>query len=155
MTSSLEKSLTVFLLEKSERRWFVLIKYFDIFAGIGGFRSGLEKAGGFECVGYCEIDRYAKKAYETMYEQETRCITMTQERSTLTNFPISTMGKNYYRRQGMRTWYQLQEIQAGREYFGRDRKTEYRCWYFRFQGFFRLLFVFKQVWRSVFWRNIG
>ena len=41
-----------------------MIKYFDIFAGIGGFRSGLEKAGGFECVGYCEIDRYAKKAYE-------------------------------------------------------------------------------------------
>lgn len=66
--SSFEKSLTVFLLEKSERRWFLLIKYFDIFAGIGGFRSGLEKAGGFECVGYCEIDKYAKKAYETLYD---------------------------------------------------------------------------------------
>ena len=66
--SSFEKSLTVFLLEKSERRWFVLIKYFDIFAEIGGFRSGLEKAGDFECVGYCEIDKYAKKAYETLYD---------------------------------------------------------------------------------------
>lgn len=66
--SSFEKSLTVFLLKKSERRWFVLIKYFDIFAGIGGFRSGLEKAGGFKCVGYCEIDKYAKKAYETLYD---------------------------------------------------------------------------------------
>ena len=32
-----------------------LIRFFDVFAGIGGFRSGLEKAGGFECVGYCEI----------------------------------------------------------------------------------------------------
>ena len=66
--SSFEKSLAVFLLEKSERRWFVLIKYFDIFAGIGGFRLELEKAGGFECVGYCEIDKYAKKAYETLYD---------------------------------------------------------------------------------------
>ena len=47
-----------------------MIKYFDIFAGIGGFRSGLEKAGGFECVGYCEIDKYAKKAYETLYDTE-------------------------------------------------------------------------------------
>jgi len=47
-----------------------LIKYFDMFAGIGGFRSGLEKAGGFECVGWCEIDKYAKKAYETMYDTE-------------------------------------------------------------------------------------
>ena len=47
-----------------------MIRYFDIFAGIGGFRSGLEKAGGFECVGYCEIDKYAKKAYETLYDTE-------------------------------------------------------------------------------------
>ena len=47
-----------------------MIKYFEIFAGIGGFRSGLEKAGGFECVGYCEIDKYAKKAYETLYDTE-------------------------------------------------------------------------------------
>lgn len=48
-----------------------MIRYFDIFAGIGGFRSGLEKAGGFKCVGYCEIDRYAKLAYETLYDTET------------------------------------------------------------------------------------
>lgn len=52
---------------------------------------------------------------------------MTQERSTQTSCPISIIGKNHYRRQGIRTRYQLQEIQAGREYFGRDRKTEYRC----------------------------
>ena len=44
-----------------------MIKYFDMFAGIGGFRSGLEKVGGFECVGYCEIDKYAKQAYEALY----------------------------------------------------------------------------------------
>lgn len=47
-----------------------MIKYFDMFAGIGGFRSGLEKAGGFECVGYCEIDKYAKMSYEAMYDTE-------------------------------------------------------------------------------------
>ena len=41
---------------------------FDMFAGIGGFRSGLEAIGGFECVGYCEIDKYAKQAYEAMYD---------------------------------------------------------------------------------------
>lgn len=46
------------------------IKYFDMFAGIGGFRSGLEKLGGFECVGYCEIDSYAKRAYEALYNTE-------------------------------------------------------------------------------------
>lgn len=44
------------------------IKYFDMFAGIGGFRSRLEAIGGFECVGYCEIDKYAKQVYEAMYD---------------------------------------------------------------------------------------
>lgn len=46
------------------------IRFFDMFAGIGGFRSGLKAAGGFECVGYCEIDKYAKQAYEAIYETE-------------------------------------------------------------------------------------
>ena len=45
-----------------------MIRYFDMFAGIGGFRSGLERVGGFECVGYCEIDKYAKQAYEALYD---------------------------------------------------------------------------------------
>ncbi|WP_367270211.1 DNA (cytosine-5-)-methyltransferase [uncultured Eubacterium sp.] len=43
------------------------MKYLDMFSGIGGFRSGLEKVGSFECVGYCEIDEYARRAYEAMY----------------------------------------------------------------------------------------
>ena len=46
------------------------IRYFDMFAGIGGFRSALEATGGFECVGYCEIDKYARQAYEAMYNTE-------------------------------------------------------------------------------------
>lgn len=44
------------------------IKYIDMFSGIGGFRSGLEAVGGFECIGYCEIDQYARRAYEAMYD---------------------------------------------------------------------------------------
>ena len=38
-----------------------------MFAGIGGFRSGLEAIGGFRCVGYCEIDPYPRRAYEALY----------------------------------------------------------------------------------------
>ena len=40
-----------------------LISYFDLFAGIGGFRAGLERAEGFRCVGHCEIDRHAHRSY--------------------------------------------------------------------------------------------
>ena len=45
------------------------IKYLDLFAGIGGFRSGLANAGAlFLPVGYSEIDPYAKRAYEAIYQ---------------------------------------------------------------------------------------
>ena len=44
------------------------IRFFDMFAGIGGFRSGLEAVDGFECVGHCEIDKYANQAYNAIYE---------------------------------------------------------------------------------------
>lgn len=46
------------------------IKYFDCFAGIGGFRSGLELAGGFECIAYCEIDKNAAKVYKCLYDTQ-------------------------------------------------------------------------------------
>ncbi len=44
------------------------IRFFDMFAGIGGFRSGLEAIGGFECVGHCEIDKHANQAYSAIYD---------------------------------------------------------------------------------------
>lgn len=44
------------------------IRFLDMFAGIGGFRSGLERIGGFECIGHCEIDKYANQAYNAIYE---------------------------------------------------------------------------------------
>ena len=41
-----------------------------MFAGIGGFRSGLETVGGFRCIGFCEIDPYPRQAYEAMYNTQ-------------------------------------------------------------------------------------
>ena len=45
-----------------------IIRVFDAFAGIGGFRSGLERAGGYEFVGWCEIDKFAQRAYRVLYD---------------------------------------------------------------------------------------
>ena len=40
-----------------------------MFAGIGGFRSGLSKFGDFFMpIGFCEIDPYARQAYEAIYD---------------------------------------------------------------------------------------
>ena len=38
------------------------MKFYDLFAGIGGFHLGMERAG-HECVGACEIDDAARKVY--------------------------------------------------------------------------------------------
>lgn len=42
------------------------MRFFDFFAGIGGFRLGMEMAG-HECVGHCEIDKYANASYVAMH----------------------------------------------------------------------------------------
>ncbi len=45
------------------------MKFLDLFAGIGGFRLGMEAAG-HECVGYVEWDKYARKSYEAIHKTE-------------------------------------------------------------------------------------
>lgn len=43
------------------------MKFIDFFAGIGGFRLGMEMAG-HECIGHCEIDKFADKSYRAMHD---------------------------------------------------------------------------------------
>ncbi|HFI0586241.1 TPA: DNA cytosine methyltransferase [Streptococcus suis] len=43
------------------------MKFLDLFAGIGGFRLGMERAG-HECVGFCEIDPFARKSYKAIHD---------------------------------------------------------------------------------------
>lgn len=45
------------------------MKFLDLFAGIGGFRLGLE-AVGHECVGFCEIDKFARASYKAIHNTE-------------------------------------------------------------------------------------
>lgn len=40
--------------------------FLDLFSGIGGFRTGLEKSG-HKCIGHVEIDKYARRSYEAIY----------------------------------------------------------------------------------------
>lgn len=46
------------------------IRFFDLFSGIGGFREGLHRAGGFTCVGHCEADAYADHNYRVLFDTE-------------------------------------------------------------------------------------
>lgn len=42
------------------------MRFIDFFAGIGGFRRGLELSG-HECVGFCEFDKFATASYTSMH----------------------------------------------------------------------------------------
>ena len=56
------------------------MRFIDFFAGVGGFRRGMELAG-HECVGHCEIDKYAEASYRSMH-------TITEaQRSALATMP--------------------------------------------------------------------
>ena len=45
------------------------MNFLDLFAGIGGFRLGMERAG-HKCVGFCEIDKFARSSYKAMHNTE-------------------------------------------------------------------------------------
>ena len=45
------------------------MKFLDLFAGIGGFRLGMESSG-HECIGFCEIDKFARASYKAIHNTE-------------------------------------------------------------------------------------
>lgn len=97
------------------------MKFLDFFAGIGGFRRGMELAG-HECVGFCEYDKFAYGSYVSMHllteEQRERLMTMPK------NKRIKEIGKEEYRNG---EWYarDIREIRA-------DHVPRADCWCFGF-----------------------
>jgi DNA (cytosine-5)-methyltransferase 1 len=45
------------------------MNFLDLFAGIGGFRLGMESAG-HKCIGFCEIDKFARASYKAIHNTE-------------------------------------------------------------------------------------
>ena len=62
------------------------MKFIDFFAGIGGFRRGMELAG-HECVGFCEFDKFATASYTSMH------LITDEQRETLAEMPIKQRQK--------------------------------------------------------------
>lgn len=80
-----------------------LIRYFDMFAGIGGFRAGLTRAGGFQCIGHCEIDKYADTSYraihnpgkEELYYPDARTIDPRRRKLHILRFAASVKAQSF------------------------------------------------------------
>ena len=64
--------------------------FIDWFAGIGGFRRGLELAG-HKCVGFCEFDKYAVMSYTSMH------LITDEQREYLAKLPLKERQKEILR----------------------------------------------------------
>lgn len=62
------------------------MKFIDFFAGIGGFRRGMELAG-HECVGFCEFDKFATASYISMH------LLTDEQRKALEELPLKKRQK--------------------------------------------------------------
>lgn len=62
------------------------MKFIDWFAGIGGFRRGMELAG-HECVGFCEFDKFATASYISMH------LLTDEQRKALEKLPLKKRQK--------------------------------------------------------------
>ena len=97
------------------------MKFIDFFAGIGGFRRGMELAG-HECVGFCEFDKFAAASYISMH------LLTEEQRKTLEDIPIKKKQKEI-----------LKEEYRNGEWYANDIRRVYAedipkadCWCFGF-----------------------
>ena len=129
------------------------MKFIDFFAGIGGFRRGMELAG-HECVGFCEFDKFATASYTSMH-------LLTQEqREFLDKMPLNQRQKEILKEEYRNGEWYANDIR--RVYAGDIPKAD--CWCFGFpcqdlsvagkqlgfQGnrsslFFRVMYLVRQL----------
>ena len=97
------------------------MKFIDFFAGIGGFRRGMELAG-HECVGFCEFDKFATASYISMH-------LLTEEyQKVLENIPIKQRQKEILKEEYKNGEWYANDIR--RVYAGDIPKAD--CWCFGF-----------------------
>lgn len=109
------------------------MKFIDFFAGIGGFRRGMELAG-HECVGFCEFDKFAAASYISMH------LLTEEQRKTLEDIPIKKRQKEI-----------LKEEYRNGEWYANDIRRVYAedipkadCWCFGFPCFAKGTYILTE-----------
>jgi DNA (cytosine-5)-methyltransferase 1 len=97
------------------------MKFIDFFAGIGGFRRGMELAG-HECVGFCEFDKFATASYISMH------LLTDERRKALEDIPIKKRQKEILKEEYRNGEWYANDIR--RVYAGDIPKAD--CWCFGF-----------------------
>lgn len=109
------------------------MKFIDFFAGIGGFRRGMELAG-HECVGFCEFDKFAVASYTSMH------LLTDEQRKYLSKVPEKQRFKEI-----------LKEEYRNGEWFANDIRRVYAgdapkadCWCFGFPCFAKGTYILTE-----------
>lgn len=97
------------------------MKFIDFFAGIGGFRKGMELAG-HECAGFCEFDKFATASYISMH------LLTEEQRKELEKLPIKQRQKEILKEKYRNGEWYANDIR--RVYAGDIPKSD--CWCFGF-----------------------
>lgn len=109
------------------------MKFIDFFAGIGGFRRGMELAG-HECIGFCEFDKFATASYISMH------LLTEEQRKALEDIPIKQRQKEI-----------LKEEYRNGEWYANDIRRVYAedipkadCWCFGFPCFAKGTYILTE-----------
>jgi DNA (cytosine-5)-methyltransferase 1 len=116
-----------------ENERILFMKFIDFFAGIGGFRRGMELAG-HECVGFCEFDKFAVASYTSMH------LLTDEQRKYLSKVPEKHRFKEI-----------LKEEYRNGEWFANDIRRVYAgdipkadCWCFGFPCFAKGTYILTE-----------
>ena len=99
------------------------MKFIDWFAGIGGFRKGMELAG-HECVGFCEFDKYAVMSYTAMH------LCTKEQLEYLSTLPLKERQKEILKEEYRNGEWYADDVH--RVYAGDIPRAD--CWCFGFPG---------------------
>ena len=109
------------------------MKFIDFFAGIGGFRRGMELAG-HECVGFCEFDKFATASYISMH------LLTDDQRKALEDIPIKQRQKEILKEKYRNGEWYANDIR--RVYAGDIPKAD--CWCFGFPCFAKGTYILTE-----------
>lgn len=109
------------------------MKFIDFFAGIGGFRRGMELAG-HECVGFCEFDKFATASYISMH------LLTEEQRKVLEDIPIKKRQKEILKEEYRNGEWYANDIR--RVYAGDIPKAD--CWCFGFPCFAKGTYILTE-----------
>lgn len=109
------------------------MKFIDFFAGIGGFRRGMELAG-HECVGFCEFDKFATASYTSMH------LLTKEQREFLDKMPLKQRQKEILKEEYRNGEWYANDIR--RVYAGDIPKAD--CWCFGFPCFVKGTYILTE-----------